>query len=265
MRGSNLSLNYVSIKERGLIKHYDTKIVHLFLLNKLNSIKVNYRKLEFYLSKPRLDRFLFATGHSKTRAQKLYRINLRVAQSFYPILNLIEIFFRNAINYNLSSHFDNPNWIITEKNGFMSHPTLKSSRFFLKNSVVKAEKSIRKRDGIITSGKVIAEQSFGFWTSLFDTHHYKLISGVVIQCFPSKPAHVNRKALNHKLNRVREFRNRVYHNEPICFKRNEIDFTRASEIKSDIYDLLNWIDADLTDFVKYFDGIDAKIKMINSL
>jgi hypothetical protein len=226
---------------------------------------VEYQKLEYYLSQPRLDRFLIATGNSKSKAQKLYRINLRVAQSFYPVLNLFEIFFRNNVNYQVSSHFANPNWIIAEKNGFMSHPSLTSSRFFLKNSVLKAERLVRRKGGIITPGKIIAEQSFGFWTSLFETHHYRLIGGVVIHCFPNKPPHVNRNILNQKLNNIREFRNRVYHNEPICFQGNTIDFSEARNIKNEIYELLAWIDTDLTGYVDYFNGIDIKIDVINNL
>lgn len=226
---------------------------------------MEYQKLEYYLSQPRLDRFLIATGNSKSKAQKLYKINLRVSQSFYPILNLFEIFFRNIANYQVSSHFANPNWIIAEKNRFMSNPSLSASRFFLKNSVSKAEKAIRRKGGIITSGKIVAEQSFGFWTSLFDTHHYRLIGGVVIHCFPNKPPHVNRNILNQKLNKIREFRNRVYHNEPICFNGNTIDFTEAITIRNEIYELLEWIDSDLTNYVDYFDGINTKINMIDNL
>ncbi len=226
---------------------------------------MEYQKLEYYISKPRLDRFLMATGGSKSKAQKLYRINLRVAQSFYPVLNLFEIFFRNIVNYQVAAHFANANWITAEKNGFMNHPSLTSSRFFLKNSVNKAEKMVRRKGGVVTSGKVIAEQSFGFWTSLFDTHHYRLIGGVVIHCFPSKPVHINRNILNQKLNRIREFRNRVYHNEPICFKGNAIDFTEATNIKHEIYELLEWIDIDLIDYVDYFNGINAEINAANNL
>lgn len=226
---------------------------------------MEYQKLEYYLSKPRLDRFLTATSNSKSKAQKLYRINLRVAQSFYPVLNLFEIFFRNIVNYQVSSHFTNPNWIIAEKHGFMSDSSLNASRFYLKNSVTNAERVIRRKGGVITSGKVIAEQSFGFWTSLFETHHYRLIGGVVIHCFPNKLPHVNRSILNQKLNRVREFRNRVYHNEPICFNGTSIDFAEATRIKNEIYELLEWIDVDLSSYVDYFNGIDSKINMINHL
>ncbi|WP_348823833.1 hypothetical protein [Flavobacterium aestuarii] len=220
---------------------------------------MRYNKLEYYLSQPRLNIFLLVSGNSKTKAQKLYIANLRVAQSFYPVLNLFEIFLRNIFNYQISAHFANPNWIVTEKNGFMNDNSLSGSRFFLKNSIISAERTIRRKGGVVTAGKVVAEQSFGFWTSLFDTHHYRLIGGVVIHSFNNKPAGINRSAISQKLKRIREFRNRVYHNESICFNGNAIDFTYAENIKSEIYEMLNWIDSDLTDYVEFFDAIDSKI------
>ncbi|WP_276682371.1 hypothetical protein [Empedobacter brevis] len=226
---------------------------------------MEYNKLEYYLSQPRLNRFLLASGNSKIKAQKLYRANLRVAQSFYPILNLFEFFLRNTCNYQVSSHFANPNWIITEKNGFMSDVSLTASRFYLKKSIINAEKSIRRKGKIITAGKVVAEQSFGFWSSLFDTHHYRLIGGIVIHLFNHKPTRVNRSILSQKLNKVREFRNRVYHNEPICFNGNAICFAYAENIKNEIYELLNWIDPDLTNYVEYFDAIDNKINIAKNI
>jgi hypothetical protein len=227
---------------------------------------LNYDKFEHFVSQPRIDRFLQATNNSKSKAQKLYGINLRVSQSFYPILNLFEIFLRNSINHQMSSYFVNQDWIVTEKNGFMKNPSLKSSRFKLRSSVQNAEKVIRQRGGKVTAGKIIAEQTFGFWTSLFDTHHYKLIGGCVIHCFSDKPPRVNRNIINQALHRIREFRNRVYHNEPICFNSsNHIDFTEAKTIKSNIYNLLGWMDSELVDYVKHFDDIDSKIEFVTSI
>jgi hypothetical protein len=131
----------------------------------------------------------------------------------------------------------------------MSDKSLSSSRFYLKNSIEKAQKTILNKKVTVTSGKIIAEQSFGFWTSLFEIHHFKLIGGCVIQIFSNKPKHVNRNVLSKKLNKIREFRNRVYHNEPVCFNGTNIDFTEAIEVKNEIYDLLTWIDTDLATYV----------------
>jgi hypothetical protein len=224
-----------------------------------------YDKLEHFVSLPRLDRFLTASGGSKTKAQELYKANLKVAESFYPIMHLFEIFLRNTINYNLTEHFGNPDWIVTEKSGFMNSPTLKPSKHFLKQQIISAEKRVKRRGGTITSGKIIAEQMLGFWTSLFDTHHYRLLSGSVIHCFPHRPSKVQRKEINITLDTIREYRNRVYHNEPVCFKGNKIDFTEASEIKNNIYEVLGWIDPDLAKYLEQFDNIDSKIHAALSL
>ncbi|MCF8307452.1 MAG: hypothetical protein K9I68_00435 [Bacteroidales bacterium] len=225
---------------------------------------MDYTKLEYYLSKPRLNRFLQATG-SHSKAQKLYRINLRVSQEFYPVLNLFEIFFRNTVYQCVAIYFSNPNWIITEKSGFMSDQSLSSSNYFLKKSVQKAERAIRRKGSPITAGKVVAEQSLGFWTSLYDPHHYRLVGGSPIQGFPNKPAYANRRFINQKLNIIREFRNRVYHNEPICFNNVHVEFSHAKHIEDEIYDLLNWIDSDLTKYVDYFNDIDSKINLVNKI
>lgn len=226
---------------------------------------MDYAKLEYFVSQPRLDRFLSACNNSKTKAQKLYRINLQVSQAFYPILNLFEIFLRNSINDHVSRHFDNPNWILHEKTGFMNDLSLSSSKYFLKNCVQNAEKNITRKHGIVSAGKVIAEQTLGFWTSLFETHHYRLIGGVVIHCFIYKPSRVNRSIIAQKLTRIRKFRNRVYHNEPICFSEKKIDFTSAIQIKSEIYELFTFIDGDLSHYVEYFDSIDININAAQNL
>jgi len=226
---------------------------------------MKYSKLEYYISPPRMERFFIATNNSKINAQNLYKINLHVAKAFYPILNLFEIFFRNTLNYQISNYFVNPDWIKTEKNGFMNDKTLAPSKYFLKNSILIAEKKIRNRGHTITSGKIIAEQSFGFWSSFFEPHHYRLIGGSVIHCFPSKPKEMNRNAISKKLNRIRVFRNRIYHNEPICFRQNTIDFSNALEIKQEIYDLLNWIDTDLSKYIENFDNIETSIEMANNI
>lgn len=140
---------------------------------------MNYSQLEYYVSQPRINRFLRACGNSKSKAQKLYRINLRVSQSFYPLLNLFEIFLRNTIYNHIATHFHDADWIITQKNGFMNTSLLAQSNYFLKTNVIKAENNIRKFGRTVTSGKIVAEQTLSFWTSFFDGHHYRLLSGIL--------------------------------------------------------------------------------------
>ncbi|MCL1943527.1 MAG: hypothetical protein FWF54_08310 [Candidatus Azobacteroides sp.] len=219
---------------------------------------MRYKTLEKYASQPRMNRFLAAAG-SQSAAMNLHCTNLLVSQAFYPVLNLTEIFLRNALYSSVAAYFSNPDWIISEKNGFMNDVSLLKSVFYLKNSVIAAENKMTKKGIAVSPGKVLAEQSFGFWVSLFENAHYKLLGGSVIHVFPHKPKYINRKAVFLLLSRIRDFRNRIYHNEPICFNGSSVDFSYASQIKQDLIEMLGWINPEIQNYVAHFDNIDSKI------
>jgi hypothetical protein len=216
---------------------------------------MKYEKLELFVSKHRLDRYLVSCSNSKDKAKTLYKENLIVAQSFYPILNLLEIFLRNSINDKLSHFYKDEAWIINQKNGFMKDKSLFPS-FWIQKQVLNAEKNSR---GKISAGKIVSEQSFGFWTCLFEPRYYKLVNGYVIHCFPNKPSHVNRIYIANMLREIREFRNRIYHNEAICFNHISIDFSQALKIKNDIFLLLEWMDPELKEYASKFNTIEETI------
>lgn len=216
---------------------------------------MDYPKLEQFTSKPRLDRFLVSCANSQERALRLYEANLRISQAFYPVMNLLETFLRNCINDKLAICFGDAAWVINQKNGFMNHASL-GPNFWIKTQIIKAENNTR---GTITPGKIIAEQPFGFWTSLFEPRHYRLISGYTMHCFPNKPPHINRTYIANSLKDIREFRNRIYHNEAICFNNITIDFAHVRHVKTEIYNLLEWMDSDLKNYVIQFDNIDTEI------
>jgi hypothetical protein len=211
---------------------------------------------------------MLATENSSNKAMKLYKANLKVAQAFHPLLGVFEVVLRNKLNDILTFHFSDPNWIINQKLGFMSDRSLKFTykrtgkqyiNDFLKREIIKAEKRLQKTRTPITSGKIIAEQTLGFCTDLFEVHHYRLLKGKPIQIFHSLTSGHGRKQVNDELNKVRRFRNRITHNEPICFKGNEIDFDETIEVHKSIINLLTWIDPNI---VKFFADVDSVTKTI---
>ena len=216
---------------------------------------MKYHTFEKYASVPRMTRFFAATG-SKTAAMKLYRVNLQLSQAFYPILNLTEIFLRNSLYTSIENYFSNSDWIIIEKDGFMNDATLARSGYYLKNCVINAENKMIRKGITVSSGKVLAEQSFGFWVSLFEPAHYRLIGGSSIHSFPHKPSHINRRAIFTMLGKIRDFRNRIYHNEPVCFSGTSVDFGYAIQIRNDLFDILGWMQPDIKKYVERFDNID---------
>lgn len=218
-----------------------------------------------YLSRPRYNRYLIATANNTIRAKKLYNANIRLAQAFHPLLSQFEVILRNALSLKMAVHFADADWIINQKSGFMSDRSLSHSHYFLKSSIRKTEVSLARRSIPITSGKIISDQNFGFWLAFFLPHHYTLVGGQPIYIFPNKPAIEDRASLYAKLDDIRNFRNRVNHCEPICFHGHAIDCTEAIEIRTKLYNLIQWIDPQLVTFLQSMDNTQSKIDQIMNI
>jgi hypothetical protein len=231
---------------------------------------MKFKDFKQYFSDARVNRYLVATGNSKSGAVKLYKSQLKVSQAFHPLLGVLEVDLRNRLNDTLASYFADPNWIINQKTGFMVDHSLtfiykktgrqKTNNFLLKE-IENAERRLRKSGTLITSGKIIAEQTLGFWTDLFEVHHYRLLKGKPIQIFKTLPTGHGRKEVIDELDKIRRFRNRIYHNEPICFVGNTIDFTNTFEVHKSVLKILTWIDPEL---VKFISALDKVNKIIDS-
>lgn len=218
-----------------------------------------------YLSRSRYNRYLLATGHSLTKAKRLYLANMRLAQAFHPLLSQFEVIFRNSFNEVLTSNFSDADWIINQKTGFMSDFSLNQSQYFLRSCVRKTEKQLILKGIPVTSGKIIADQTLGFWVSFLLPHHYSLVSGSPIHSFPFKPASENRASIHSKLEEIKSFRNRVNHCEPLCFSGSTINCSHALRIRSVMYDLVRWIDPALPKFFQQFDGISVQCRRIAAI
>lgn len=211
-----------------------------------------------YLSRPRINRYLLATGNDNSKAKRLYKANVRLAQAFHPILSQFEVILRNSLNHQLANYFADTDWLINQKFGFMNSTTLEQSNYFLKRSVQKSENKLIRRGISITSGKIISDQTFGFWIALYLPHHYRLIEGEPIQIFVNKPASEDRSRIYAKLKDIRDFRNRTNHCEPLCFVGHNIDCSKAIEIRIKLYQLIRWIEPELISFFEDIDNIQNK-------
>ena len=229
---------------------------------------MRFEKIRLYISTPRIGRYLQATGNNKSKATRLYKANLKISQAFLPVIAILEVTLRNRINTILTAHFSDSDWIINQKNGFMVDPSLTHTdkrtgrnitNRYLKTEVEKAEKRIQKSGVVVTSGKIISEQTFGFWTDLYEVHHYKILLGRPIQIFTNLPSGHGRKEVNETLNKIRLFRNRLYHNEPVCFNGGTTNFQNAEDVHNLILSALSWIDSDLVKWIKNIDEVEKHI------
>lgn len=229
---------------------------------------MDFKKVSHYISTYRIDRYFQASHKQEFKCVSLYKANLKVSQAFLPLLAVLEVVLRNGIDSVLAKYFGDPDWIITQQSGFMTDSALTHyntytrqwvDNRYLSNEVEKAIKRIKDEGARVTSGKVIAEQTLGFWTDLFEPTHHKLLEGRPMKVFTNLPSGHGRKQVYETLNRVRLFRNRVYHNEPICFHGNKIDFKKAEDVHNLITSLFQWIDIELIDWISDMDEVKAKI------
>jgi hypothetical protein len=231
----------------------------------------DYSKIKKLISSERLKKYEIVCNNCKKKTLKLYQTNLRLSQAFYPILSLYEIVLRNAINEELALFFSDQNWLFNQRNGFMSDPSLTytdsngktQNNIYLKSSV---NEVIRKNKPFVTHHKIISELKLGYWTSLFDNNHFRVLKGVPRNSFKKLPSKVNRKKLYKKLCDIRDFRNRIYHNEPIIFekdsKTNKVLFSLQNSNKAynDIIEVFEWLDIDFNQWTKRINNIPFELQ-----
>lgn len=199
-----------------------------------------YEQLELSISKERLDEYskILETSNKK-EIFTYYILNSELSKSLYiPIQNL-EITLRNNLHNTFTNFYKTDKWYEVE--GFLETTEIKKI-----NEVIKRLKSSNKEP---TSGRVISELNFGFWTTLFSKKYdQKIWSKHIKQIFPNVPRNNrNRKNLSAKINTIRYFRNRVFHFEPIFNKHN------LSDVHNDILNMIKWLNTAVYDVTIMFD------------
>ena len=124
------------------------------------------KAIEKIISIERLEPYLNYHSGDFENAVEHYKANIEISETFYPLLSILEIGLRNNIDYQLSRKFDDDNWF--ENSSFVKIV----SRFQI-DRVSEARNNILREKKQITTGKIVSELSFGFWTSLLDSKFEK--------------------------------------------------------------------------------------------
>ncbi len=194
-------------------------------------------QLKYYLSSPRFNVYLAQTGNDFEKAYRLYKANIELSEAFYPVLSVLEISLRNAINEQLKQYFNDPYW-------FKNHLPREFQPF-----IIEAEQKILSQRKTVTADKIIAELNFGFWNRLFNRNYTGLLWKPLRLIFKNTPKHLRqRDTVADYLYRIRKLRNRIYHYEPI--------FRNLQDVEKQYNEMLSfiaWLDRDLP---KLLDDID---------
>lgn len=206
-------------------------------------------QLKYYLSSPRFNVYLAQTNNDFEKAYRLYKANIELSEAFYPVLSVLEICLRNAVNEKLKDHFNDSYW-------FKNHLPTEFRPF-----IAEAEQKILSQHKTVTADKIIAELNFGFWNRLFNRNYTGLLWKPLRLIFKNTPKHLRqRDTVADYLYRIRKLRNRVYHYEPIFRNLGDVE-----KQYNEMISFITWLDKDLPkllDDIDRFKEIFSKAKSI---
>lgn len=191
------------------------------------------------ISQERLTKYLREAGHDQQRALALYGWNIQLSEAFFPVLSASEVCLRNTICTQLIALYgqiwwDDPAFLLQiKKNG---------------TRIVKTARDKLRTRGPVTSGGMTAELNFGFWVNMLLPRHEPVFWPNLSAAFPDLPPAVTYAALYTRCDDVREFRNRIFHHEPIMHRNITKEY-------SQIMELIGWLSPDKAKWIKPYSRV----------
>lgn len=198
-----------------------------------------FERLETVLAVERLDAFR-QDGAVPLITLSRYLWNMALCESLYSPLQMAEVALRNSIHAHFTRQFSAGDWYTTT--GLLLSWQVEM--------VDKARKELASRKVVMTSGRVVAELHFGFWTGFFNKAHEQRgiahsLTRPVFQYAP-KYERVASKVAD-RWSRIRELRNRVFHHERI------IHWKDLSAQHAAILETIGWISPELKELAVALD------------
>src|SRR5688572_14106984 len=149
-----------------------------------------------------------------------YLWNIALCEALYPSLHFLEVALRNVVFEAAAATYP---FAGTAGSGGAAGSWLEQPGILHGDEarmVRAAGQRLSRRGKPCEAGRLVAELSFGFWTTLFDVRYEqnrvlwpRLFAQKIFAHAPRQKR--SRKALSPLLNRVRHLRNRAFHHEPI--------------------------------------------------
>lgn len=205
---------------------------------------ITYRVLVKSLSRNRLAGYSLDTDADSSDAIARYLWNLQIVAAFSPILNTLEVAFRNAI-FEVGAETTEGRRLRTGRVPCWLDATpsilQEQEAQHVHEAITRLGRSTRRH----TPGHLVSQLGFGFWIRLCDSpYEHGNTNGPAIwpaaaKRFPNCPrAERSRAQIRHAFNEIREFRNIVAHHQPVWDKPVLALHSRAIE-------LIGWMNARL--------------------
>jgi len=171
---------------------------------------MNRSYLEKIFSAERMQKYFALRPGDEPKSILHYQCNIQVSEALYPVISVMEVALRNSVNRELTIKFNGPDWY----NHFSTTPGLNN----LVKEISTAQYQITMRHELVTPSKIVAELTLGFWVRLFNAEYERVLWKDLRRAFPYlQKIDRQRHKVSAPLNNFRNIRNRIFHNEPICW------------------------------------------------
>jgi hypothetical protein len=212
---------------------------------------MEWSELEICFSSPRLNRYATAYKGDTAKAAAAYPYNLQLAESLLPSLNVLEITLRNSVHARLTDKYKDPAWWASQEWRDDGNFTWQNDRI----STAKAD--LARRCEPQTPDKIVAELSFGFWTSLFNSQFQDNLWGPLRHAFPRCPKNIRKRdTISKALAQVRDLRNRAFHHEPLLWLGPTLAEQHATGLQ-----VIEWLNPNLCKWLAPLDRLPQTWKL----
>lgn len=213
-----------------------------------------YESLEHSISQSRLSTYK-QDDYKEIDILTSYVLNAKISQNFYFLLQNLEVSLRNAIYYSYKKHYPTKDFFyLHESNSFNRYKSKKEIHSRECWKMLCGVKYKLRHLQCLTDGKVIAELNFGFWTELLtstDSKYINLWRTIFSDVFPNYEMQSSidhdKHLIGAKIDNIRNFRNRIFHYEPIYNQNN------LQDMHAEIFDILGWLNKDMKILNELFD------------
>lgn len=201
---------------------------------------ISHERLEAYQARSRADSELMLAAH--------YAQNIALSESLYPALQAIEVALRNSIHDAITAACNSEAWYEARFNILLPQEL---------EAIEKARASLIRGNKEPTPGRIMAELTFGFWTSLFDLRYEQRLWPFHLKTvLPFIPKSIRtRKTVSTRMNRIRRLRNRVFHYEPIWYWQD------LQQQHSEIIEAMGWVNSAMMSFIITIDRFDDVVSL----
>jgi len=192
------------------------------------------------ITEDRLSKYLVATGFKRDKALALYGWNISISEAFYPLLSAVEVCLRNLVSKRIIEIYGVEWWLDDDFREQIGRGT----------RVVKIAHNKLKKTGAVTSSRMVAELSFGFWVKMLLERHEEVFWADFPRHFPSLPEGITYSEFYERCDQVCDFRNRIFHHEPI------VNMDVMAEASS-LIELIKWLSPDKANWIRPYSRVPA--------